>query len=105
MANYIIENGELYHHGVKGMKWGVRRAKSFSGPRPKARTIDRVIIDEPKETKAQKMAREYKKRNGIASKPPKQIRPSEIKLGKLDNNRAVKIGKKLVDLLLGKELY
>ena len=26
MSNYIIHNGELYHHGVKGMKWGVRRS-------------------------------------------------------------------------------
>ena len=27
LGDYIIYNGELYHHGVKGMKWGVRRAK------------------------------------------------------------------------------
>lgn len=25
MSEYIIVNGELYHHGVKGMKWGVRK--------------------------------------------------------------------------------
>ena len=27
MDNYVITNGELYHHGVKGMKWGVRKTR------------------------------------------------------------------------------
>lgn len=25
MSDYVVINGELYHHGVKGQKWGVRR--------------------------------------------------------------------------------
>lgn len=34
MADYVYYNGELYHYGVKGMKWGVRRSKNVRKNEP-----------------------------------------------------------------------
>lgn len=36
MKYIIVSNGELYHHGIKGMKWGVRRFQNSDGTRTAA---------------------------------------------------------------------
>lgn len=31
MSDYIVYNGELYHHGIKGQRWGIRRFQNNDG--------------------------------------------------------------------------
>lgn len=48
MADYIYYNSELYHYGVKGMKWGVRRSKTSSKKRKS--TMDQPLTNVNPET-------------------------------------------------------
>lgn len=69
----IIENynNELYHYGVKGMKWGVRRAKRY---------VDNSITKANRKIDSAKKGRlradkdlEDLKKNGIKSEPMKRL--------------------------------
>lgn len=71
MADYILSNdGELMHYGVKGMKWGVRKASYTKGPsrkERKERTKQEALefLRKDKET-ADKKAKYNSKKSDIA---------------------------------------
>ena len=49
MKQYTIINGELYHYGVQGMKWGVRKAK-LQAKAEKRSAMNKALDDYYKKT-------------------------------------------------------
>lgn len=66
MANYTVVDGELYHYGVKGMRWGVRRAQK------KLQKIDRKADKKGWSDDAREVAK-------IKTKKPKQMSNNDLR--------------------------
>ena len=78
MAGYkIIRNDELYHYGIKGMKWGVRRTASQLGRAIKkaGSSLKRSISESNKRADDRKRERELMKMKG----KPKKMSSDELK--------------------------
>lgn len=71
MAGYrIVRDDELYHYGVKGMKWGVRRTAAQLGRAIKkaGSSLKRSISESNKRANERKRERELRKMKGKTRK-------------------------------------
>lgn len=62
--DYVIINGELYHYGVKGMRWGHRKFQNEDGsltPKGQKRLTDNMSIERTTPKISTKMANDVRK--------------------------------------------
>ena len=78
----IGKENELHHHGVKGMKWGVRKDAPSSGSRSSTKTKKPTARDVVVKDKARKIAAsvspEHLEAKRIAAKKPSEMTNAEL---------------------------
>lgn len=95
MSEYILPNGELFHYGVLGMKWGVRRdaSRAYAKASNKADALRKKQTNlNVKAAKLQKKALE-KEVHATNEKQYQKARKKQFKANKL-NLKAAKKQKK-----------
>lgn len=91
MDYYIVKQTELYHHGIKGMKWGVRRFQKKDGtltPAGKKRYDEPNTSNEngqkvKKKSKHRLMLEEKYKAQGLSQKDAEKQAAARIKTEKI----------------------
>ena len=114
MSNYIIHNGtfyvtgELYHHGVKGMKWGVRKAINVTSEN--TRRISRAVSAANIERQRARIERTISRNKALSKRYKldysKQNKNYRAKLKRLEKTRNSKISDlSEADIERGRAMY
>lgn len=89
---YIITNqdNELYHYGVRGMKWGVRRAQKLYSKSTTQEGRDKAIsmLQKHREKSSAKVDKLNKKHVKLEKKVNKHIQKTDVKAAKLQMKSA-----------------
>lgn len=114
--DFVLDNGgELYHYGVKGMKWGIRRDRRVSDKLKSYRTsrktdpkTDFLKINRPNSAarnyyRAQRTVNfvTYRKQTAIADRKMSGLSKSQIENGRYRVARARNIKRKTISSLIG----
>lgn len=93
--NYYYNPDELYHHGVKGMKWGVRRYQNKDGSLTTAGKKKQIMDDSKAEMNKARVNKRIKNSAKAAREADKQYKQSKknYKKAKSDFKEQKKIDK------------
>lgn len=80
MLEYFIKDGELYHHGVKGMKWGKRKAHPTNQPANNTKKINNSTSKKNVKSINKGSTTAKKSMRKIKNKPVNEIKPSDYPL-------------------------
>lgn len=100
MREYVMHNGELYHYGVLGMKWGVRRGRSSSAFRRASEKVDKLrdkAVEKNLESAKARQKALKKMSKATSERKYQKARKLEFEANKLAV-KAAKITKKAVKL-------
>lgn len=98
-------NNELYHHGILGMKWGVRRKRNSSNvetAKPKKKTLSEISDDELRR-KIDRLQMEQKYKELVMSMNPRQESKAKAFVKKIASQSAENIGRQALTYVMGKE--
>lgn len=100
-----MNDNELYHHGVLGMKWGVRRKRNSSNvetAKPKKKTLNEMSDDELR-IKLNRLQMEKQYKDLVSTLNPQQESKAKVFIKKLALQSADNIGRQAFTYVMGKE--